>query len=65
MAVDNLPCELPRDASESFGKMFIKHVLPSFFNNDKHGILERSKMTSNRKLTNRFSYLSEYIGLSI
>jgi len=30
MAVDNLPCELPRDASESFGEMFIKHVLPSF-----------------------------------
>ena len=27
MAVDNLPCELPKDASEEFGKMFIDHVL--------------------------------------
>ena len=61
MAVDNLPCELPRDASESFGEMFIKHVLPSFFNNDKDGILKRSQMTSDKKLTDEFSYLSDYI----
>jgi alanine dehydrogenase len=61
MAVDNLPCELPRDASESFGEMFISHVLPSFFNSDKDGILERSQMTSDKNLTKRFSYLSDYI----
>ena len=61
MAVDNLPCELPRDASESFGEMFIKHVLPSFFNNDYDGILNRSQITSDKKLTDRFSYLSDYI----
>jgi alanine dehydrogenase len=61
MAVDNLPCELPRDASESFGEMFISHVLPSFFNNDKNGILSRSQMTYQKSLTNRFSYLSDYI----
>ena len=61
MAVDNLPCELPRDASESFGEMFIKYVLPSFFNNDKDGILKRSQMTSDKNLTDRFSYLSDYI----
>ena len=27
MAVDNLPCELPKDASVDFGKMFIEHVI--------------------------------------
>ena len=32
MAVDNLPCELPKDASEGFGKMFLQHVIPAFFN---------------------------------
>ena len=63
MAVDNLPCELPRDASESFGEMFIKHVLPSFFNNDKDGVLKRSQMTSDKKLTERFSYLSDYVSI--
>ena len=54
MAVDNLPCELPRDASESFGEMFIKDVLPSFFNSDKDGVLHRSKMTFTLLLTNLF-----------
>ena len=35
MAVDNLPCELPKDASEGFGDTFLEHVIPAFFNNDK------------------------------
>ncbi|GGD28886.1 NAD(P)-dependent oxidoreductase [Flavobacterium orientale] len=61
MAVDNLPCEIPRDASEGFGEMFIKHVIPSFFNNDKEGILERAKMTENGKLTPKFSYLQDFV----
>lgn len=61
MAVDNLPCELPKDASIGFGKMFAEHVIPAFFNNDKSGILERSKMTENKKLTERFNYLQDYI----
>lgn len=61
MAVDNLPCELPKDASEGFGEMFMEHVIPSFFNDDKDGILERSRMTKNGKLTPRFSYLQDYV----
>lgn len=61
MAVDNLPCELPKEASEGFGEMFMEHVIPAFFNGDKDGILERAKMTENRKLTPRFSYLQDYI----
>ena len=61
MAVDNLPCELPRDASEGFGEMFMEHVIPAFFNGDKDGILQRAKMTEKGKLTPRFSYLQEYV----
>ncbi len=61
MAVDNLPCELPKDASEGFGEMFLEHVLPAFFNNDKDGILGRAKMTENGKLTPLFSYLQDYV----
>jgi hypothetical protein len=30
MAVDNLPCELPKDASEGFGSMFMEYVIPAF-----------------------------------
>jgi len=61
MAVDNLPCELPKDASEGFGELFLKNVIPAFFNNDKDGVLERAKMTENGKLTDRFSYLQDYV----
>ncbi|KGO89002.1 NAD(P)-dependent oxidoreductase [Flavobacterium suncheonense] len=61
MAVDNLPCELPKDASEGFGEMFLTHVIPAFFNDDKDGILARAKITENGKLTERFQYLQDYV----
>lgn len=61
MAVDNLPCELPKDASEGFGDMFAKHVIPAFFNNDADGILERARMTKDGKLTPRYTYLQEFV----
>ena len=61
MAVDNLPCELPKEASEGFGEMFLEHVIPAFFNGDKDGILERAKMTEKGKLTPKFAYLQDYV----
>ncbi|WP_211223001.1 NAD(P)-dependent oxidoreductase [Salinimicrobium terrae] len=61
MAVDNLPCEVPKDASEGFGEMFLKNVLPAFFNGDKDGILQRARMTKNGRLTSHFDYLEDYI----
>jgi hypothetical protein len=61
MAVDNLPCELPKDASEGFGDMFLEHVIPAFFNKDERGILKRAKITENGKLTEKFSYLQDYV----
>jgi alanine dehydrogenase len=61
MSVDNLPCELPNDASVGFGEMFLKHVIPAFFNNDQDQLLARAQLTSNGKLTPRFAYLQEYV----
>ena len=61
MAVDNLPCELPRDASVGFGQAFLRNVVPAFFNGDRDGILERARMTKNGKLTPRYSYLQDYV----
>ncbi|QWX84369.1 alanine dehydrogenase [Cellulophaga sp. HaHaR_3_176] len=61
MAVDNLPCELPRDASIGFGDAFLKNVIPAFFNNDKNGLLERARMTQNGKLTERYGYLQDFV----
>ena len=62
MAVDNLPCELPKDASEGFGEMFLKHVIPAFFNGDKDGVLQRAQMTTRKgTLTDRFKYLQDFV----
>lgn len=61
MAVDNLPCELPRDASIGFGEAFLKNVIPAFFNGDKNGVLERARMTQNGKLTERYAYLQAFV----
>jgi alanine dehydrogenase len=61
MAVDNLPCELPRDASVGFGEAFVKNVIPAFFNGDGDGVLERARMTKNGQLTRRYAYLQDYV----
>lgn len=61
MAIDNLPAELPRDASEGFGEAFSTHIIPAFFNGDAEGILERARMTKNGKLTPRYAYLQDYV----
>jgi saccharopine dehydrogenase (NAD+, L-lysine forming) len=59
MAVDNLPCELPRDASENFGKELIERVLPAIIN-DSDDLLERASITKNGALMPRFEYLHDY-----
>ncbi len=61
MAVDNLPAELPKDASDGFGEMFLEHVIPAFFDKDKNGILQRARMTKDGKLTEKFAYLEDYV----
>ena len=61
MAVDNLPAELPKDASDGFGEMFLEHVIPAFFDGDKNGILLRARMTQNGQLTDRYKYLQDYV----
>lgn len=62
MAVDNLPCELPKDASEDFGNDFIQFILPTFFNGDPDNIIGRgSETTLDGELTEGFAYLQEYV----
>ena len=61
MAVDNLPCELPRDASHGFGEQFLSRIAPSFFDGDAEGILSRAQITDSMgRLTPRFCYLQYY-----
>jgi hypothetical protein len=61
MSVDNLPCELPRDASQGFGEQFLQQIAPSFFDGDSEGVLARGQITDGMgRLTPRFCYLQYY-----
>lgn len=62
MAVDNLPCELPKDASEDFGSELLKHVFPRLMGDDPDQIIYRAKETNNDgKLNEPFLYLEDYL----
>ena len=62
MAVDNLPCELPLDASEDFGNELIKEVIHSLIVDDSEEIIARASETSlDGGLTEYFSYLEGYL----
>jgi len=60
MTIDNLPNELPRDASEAFGNMFIEHVLPEL-SKDHSSLLDRATICQNGQLTDPFGYLQNYV----
>lgn len=61
MAVDNLPCELPRNASEDFGNEFLKHILPNLIGEDTDEIIKRASITNNGELTEGYAYLQAYV----
>ena len=61
MAVDNLPCELPKDASEDFGNELIQNILPNLVGEDVDDILERATIARNGALTKHYSYLQSYV----
>lgn len=62
MAVDNLPCELPLDASEDFGNELLKEIFPALLTEDKDRIIARgSETTLDGQLTEQFDYLSDYL----
>lgn len=61
MAVDNLPCELPRSASEEFGRDLIDRILLPLLGDDPEHVIDRATMAENGHLTKRFSYLQDYV----
>ena len=62
MAVDNLPCELPLDASEDFGDELLKKVFPLLLGEDKDMIIARgSETTLDGQLSEYFKYLEDYL----
>ena len=63
MAVDNLPSELPREASEEFGNSIMSEVLPYLINKDD-GRINRATTASKGKFCPLYSYLENFISTS-
>lgn len=61
MAIDNLPCELPQDATDGFGEMFTELILPEILKIERSEILNRATITENGKLKERYLYLEDYV----
>ena len=62
MAVDNLPCELPRDASHGFGQDLLAHVVPLLVGGDRDNMLTNAtETTPEGGLAPKFHYLRDYI----
>lgn len=59
MAIDNLPNELPRDASQFFGAHFEKYILKELLDEDSD-IIRRATICEGGKLTSGYEYLSDY-----
>lgn len=60
MSIDNLPNELPRDASEDFGNMLISRVLPEL-TKESSGVIDRATIAKDGLLTERYKYLEDYV----
>jgi saccharopine dehydrogenase (NAD+, L-lysine forming) len=61
MAIDNLPCELPRDASEDFGNQLINNVLPALTTSPYGGLIQRCQVLDKGQLSPSFNYLKSYL----
>ncbi|MGZ5304538.1 MAG: NAD(P)-dependent oxidoreductase, partial [Bacteroidia bacterium] len=61
MAVPNLPNELPKDASRDFGIVMQENILPEYLKNPQSPIFERATIAQNGKLTEKFTYLQDYV----
>lgn len=61
MAIDNLPSELPRDASRAFGEALLEEVLPHLLGKDRGGMIERATIAEDGQLTEHYRYLQDYV----
>lgn len=61
MAVDNLPCELARDASENFSEQLYRQLFPLLLGNDPDAILEKATIARSGHLTPAYAYLNDYV----
>jgi saccharopine dehydrogenase (NAD+, L-lysine forming) len=59
MAVDNLPNELPKDASEEFGENLFHYVIPEILA-ESSAMLAGARITRDGKVTDVYAYMRNY-----
>ena len=60
MAVDNLPCELPKDSSEDFGSQMLNEIFPLLFNCNDSDVIKGATICDNGILFYIFLFFFEY-----
>ncbi len=60
MAVDNLPCALPQDASEDFGKELLP-ILDDFLKNPEAETFQRATIAQEGRLGKHYGYLADWV----
>lgn len=60
MTIDNLPNEMPRDASTAFGDMFMEHVLPQLEDPESE-MIHSATIAINGDLGSHYEYLRSYL----
>ena len=61
MAVDNLPCELPKDASIGFGENLLENIIPNLIGSDLNNVIKRATICANGKLEKKYRYLESFV----
>ena len=61
MAVDNLPCELPKDASIGFGENLLQNIIPNLIGSDLNNVIKRATICANGKLEKKYRYLDSFV----
>lgn len=61
VAVDNLPCELPKTSSIDFGNQFIANILPYMAKDLDHPILKKACVFNKGVFTKKYEYLNDFL----
>jgi saccharopine dehydrogenase (NAD+, L-lysine forming) len=61
MSIDNLPGELPRDASLDFGKQLMQNALHDILSGNLSPMIENATILKDGQLTPAFKYLQDYL----
>ncbi len=65
MAIDNLPSELPRDASAFFGRQLLEKILPELLMGYDSAVVRRGMIAEKGHLTPEFAYLADYVAAQV